>query len=133
MLILQDALYYASHRLFHHRWFYGWCHQGHHRTRQPTPWTSFAFDPPEAVVQALVLVLLVMLVPLHLITLMAVLSTMTVWAIVNHLGLDQPAPPFSPPLAGPLGDWTRPPFAAPSTPRRAFRALLHLLGPDRRH
>ncbi|MCT0204199.1 sterol desaturase family protein [Synechococcus sp. CS-602] len=88
MLILQDALYYATHRLFHHRWLYSWCHQGHHRTRQPTPWTSFAFDPPEAVIQALVLVLLVMLVPLHLITLMAVLSTMTIWAIVNHLGLD---------------------------------------------
>ncbi|MCX5930708.1 MAG: sterol desaturase family protein [Cyanobacteria bacterium] len=88
VLILQDGLYYATHRLFHHGWLYRWCHHGHHRTRQPTPWTSFAFDPPEAVVQALVLVLLVMLVPLHLITLMAVLSTMTVWAIVNHLGLD---------------------------------------------
>ncbi|MCP9820843.1 sterol desaturase family protein [Synechococcus sp. Cruz-9H2] len=89
VLILQDGIYYATHRLIHHRWLYPWCHHGHHRTRQPTPWTSFAFDPPEAILQALVLVLLVMLVPLHLITLMAVLSTMTIWAIVNHLGLDR--------------------------------------------
>ncbi|MCP9840852.1 sterol desaturase family protein [Synechococcus sp. J7-Johnson] len=89
VLILQDGIYYATHRLMHHRWLYSWCHHGHHRTHQPTPWTSFAFDLPEAILQALVLVLLVMLVPLHLITLMAVLSTMTIWAIVNHLGLDR--------------------------------------------
>jgi sterol desaturase/sphingolipid hydroxylase (fatty acid hydroxylase superfamily) len=39
-------------------------------------------------VQSLFLVMVVMLIPLHLITLLAVLSTMTVWAIVNHLDLD---------------------------------------------
>ncbi|MEO1004026.1 MAG: sterol desaturase family protein [Cyanobacteria bacterium J06638_7] len=89
VLILQDAVFYATHRLFHHPALYGWCHHGHHRSGHPTPWTSFAFDPPEALVQALFLVLVVMLLPLHLITLLAVLSTMTVWAIVNHVDLDQ--------------------------------------------
>ena len=88
VLILQDAVFYATHRLFHHRVLYRWCHQGHHRSRHPTPWTSFAFDLPEAVVQALFLVLVVVVVPLHLITLLAVLSTMSVWAIVNHVDLD---------------------------------------------
>jgi sterol desaturase/sphingolipid hydroxylase (fatty acid hydroxylase superfamily) len=88
VLVLQDAVFYATHRLFHHPRLYRWCHQGHHRSHHPTPWTSFAFDPPEAVVQALFLVLVVALLPLHLITLVAVLSTMTVWAIVNHVDLD---------------------------------------------
>ncbi len=88
VLILQDALFYATHRLFHQPALYAAFHRGHHRSRQPTPWTSFAFDPPEALVQALFLVGIVMLIPLHLITLLAVLSTMTVWAIVNHLDLD---------------------------------------------
>ncbi len=88
VLILQDAVFYATHRLFHHRALFPWFHRGHHRTRQPTPWTSFAFDPPEALVQALFLVAVVMVLPLHLVTLLAVLSTMTIWAIVNHLGLD---------------------------------------------
>jgi len=36
-LILQDALYYASHRLFHHAVLRGCVTKGHHRTRQPTP------------------------------------------------------------------------------------------------
>jgi sterol desaturase/sphingolipid hydroxylase (fatty acid hydroxylase superfamily) len=88
VLILQDAMFYATHRLFHHPALYAAFHRGHHRSRRPTPWTSFAFDPPEALVQALFLVGIVMLIPLHLITLLAVLSTMTVWAIVNHLDLD---------------------------------------------
>ncbi|SBO44877.1 sterol desaturase family protein [Cyanobium sp. NIES-981] len=88
VLLLQDGFFYATHRLFHHPALYRWFHQGHHRSRQPTPWTSFAFDPLEAGVQALFLMALVLVVPLHLGTLLAVLSTMTVWAMVNHLGLD---------------------------------------------
>ncbi len=88
VLVLQDTVFYATHRLFHHPALYRWCHHGHHRSVHPTPWTSFAFDPPEALVQALFLVLVVVLLPLHLITLLAVLSTMTVWAIVNHVDLD---------------------------------------------
>lgn len=89
VLILQDGFFYATHRLSHHPALFAWVHRGHHRSRQPTPWTSFAFDPPEALLQALFLMAIVMLLPLHLITLLAVLTTMTVWAIVNHLGLER--------------------------------------------
>ena len=89
VLFLQDGFFYASHRLFHHPALFRWLHEGHHRSRQPTPWTSFAFDPIEAVVQALFLVGVVFVVPLHAVTLLAVLCTMTVWAVVNHLGLDR--------------------------------------------
>ena len=89
VLILQDAFFYATHRLSHHPTLFPWMHRGHHRSGQPTPWTSFAFDPPEALLQALFLLGIVMVLPLHLITLLAVLTTMTVWAIVNHLGLER--------------------------------------------
>jgi Delta7-sterol 5-desaturase len=89
VLILQDAAFYFTHRLFHHRALYALFHRGHHLSRRPTPWTSFAFDPPEALVQSLFLVGVVILLPLHVITLLAVLSTMTIWAIVNHLDLDE--------------------------------------------
>lgn len=88
VLILQDGVFYVTHRLFHHPALYSTFHRGHHRSCRPTPWTSFAFDPPEAMLQALVLIGVVMLIPLHIVTLLAVLSTMTVWAIVNHLELD---------------------------------------------
>lgn len=89
VIVLQDTYFYFLHRLFHHPLLFRWWHQGHHRSHQPTPWTSFAFDPPEAIVQSLFLVAIVFIIPLHLITVIAVLVTMTVWAIVNHLGLDK--------------------------------------------
>ena len=56
VLILQDTYFYFTHRLFHRPSLFPWLHQGHHQSRYPTPWTSFAFDPLEAIVQALFLI-----------------------------------------------------------------------------
>ncbi|NJL39047.1 MAG: sterol desaturase family protein [Leptolyngbyaceae cyanobacterium RM2_2_4] len=89
VLVLQDTYFYFTHRLFHHPALFPWLHQGHHRSRYPTPWTSFAFDPLEAVVQSLFLVGIIFVLPLHFVTLIAVLTTMTVWAALNHLGIDR--------------------------------------------
>jgi sterol desaturase/sphingolipid hydroxylase (fatty acid hydroxylase superfamily) len=89
VLILQDTYFYFTHRLFHHPALFRWLHQGHHRSRYPTPWTSFAFDALEAIVQSLFLIGVVFIIPLHFITLIAVLTTMTVWAVLNHLGIDR--------------------------------------------
>lgn len=89
VLVLQDTYFYFTHRLFHHPLLFRWIHRGHHRSRYPTPWTSFAFDPLEAIVQSLFLVGIVFMIPIHFITLIAVLVTMTVWAVVNHLGIDR--------------------------------------------
>jgi Delta7-sterol 5-desaturase len=89
VLILQDTYFYFIHRLFHHPALFPWLHQGHHRSRYPTPWTSFAFDPLEAIVQSLFLVGIVCIIPLHFVTLIAVLVTMTVWAVLSHLGIDR--------------------------------------------
>lgn len=89
VLILQDTYFYFTHRLFHQPTLFPWLHQGHHQSRYATPWTSFAFDPLEAIVQAIFLMAIAFVLPLHFITLIAVLTTMTIWAIVNHLGLDR--------------------------------------------
>lgn len=89
VLVLQDTYFYFTHRWFHHPKLFRWVHQGHHRSRYPTPWTSFAFDPLEAIGQSLFLGGVVWFMPLHFITLIAVLTTMTVWAVLTHLGLDR--------------------------------------------
>ena len=94
VLLLQDTYFYFIHRLFHHPKLFRWFHQGHHRSSRPTPWTSFAFDPAEAAIQSLFLIAIVSILPLHFITVIAVLITMTVWAVVNHLGLDLFSPAF---------------------------------------
>lgn len=91
VLILQDAYFYFTHRLFHHPRLFKRLHQGHHRSGDPTPFTSFAFDLPEAIVQALFLVGIVFVMPLHFMTLVAVLMTMTIGSMIHHLGFE----PFS--------------------------------------
>lgn len=87
VLLLQDTYFYFMHRLFHQPLLFKRFHQGHHRSKTPTPWTSFAFDPLEAAIQALFLLCLTFIIPLHGGVLVALLMTMTVWAVGNHLGL----------------------------------------------
>jgi sterol desaturase/sphingolipid hydroxylase (fatty acid hydroxylase superfamily) len=87
-LVLQDTYFYFIHRVFHHPLLFRWLHRGHHRSGEPTPWTSFAFDLPEALMQGIFFVSLVFIVPLHFTTLIALLMTMTVWAVLTHLGFE---------------------------------------------
>jgi sterol desaturase/sphingolipid hydroxylase (fatty acid hydroxylase superfamily) len=94
VLILQDAYFYFLHRLFHNPLLFKWIHGGHHRSGAPTPWTSFAFDLPEAFIQALFFVGVVLIIPLHFIVLISVLMTMTVWSVWNHLGYEIFPPAF---------------------------------------
>lgn len=86
VLLLQDTYFYFLHRLFHLPLLFKWFHQGHHKSITPTPWTSFAFDPLEAAIQASFLVCITLVIPLHIGVLIALLMTMTVWAVGNHLG-----------------------------------------------
>ncbi|MBN3943282.1 MAG: sterol desaturase family protein [Nostoc sp. NMS9] len=88
VLILQDTYFYFIHRMFHHPLIFRWMHYGHHRSGEPTPWSSSAFDLPEAIVQALFFVGVSFIVPLHFVTLVAALITMTVWAVFTHLGFE---------------------------------------------
>jgi sterol desaturase/sphingolipid hydroxylase (fatty acid hydroxylase superfamily) len=88
VLLLQDTYFYFLHRLFHNPLLFRWVHYGHHRSGDPTPWTSFAFDLPEAFIQAIFFVGIVFIIPLHFITLIAILMTMTLWAVWNHLGFE---------------------------------------------
>jgi lathosterol oxidase len=85
-LVLQDTYFYFTHRLSHHPRLFRWIHQGHHRSRMPTPWTSFAFEPGEALIHGIFFVGLVLVIPLHFVTLITALLTMTLWAIATHLG-----------------------------------------------
>ena len=87
VLLLQDTYFYFTHRLLHLPLLFKWAHQGHHQSRPPTPWTFFALEPTEAIAQAIFLLSIIWIVPLHLGVLVAILITMAVWTVGNHLGL----------------------------------------------
>jgi len=52
LIVAHDAWFYWTHRLMHLPRFYRWFHRLHHRSNNPTPWTSYSFDVSEAVVNA---------------------------------------------------------------------------------
>lgn len=86
VLWLQDTFFYFSHRLFHLPLLFKWIHQGHHQSRPPTPWTFFALGPLEAALQISFLLGITFIIPLHIGVLIAILLTMSIWAMGNHLG-----------------------------------------------
>jgi sterol desaturase/sphingolipid hydroxylase (fatty acid hydroxylase superfamily) len=102
VLILQDTYFYFAHRLSHQRFFYPWTHQGHHQSRPPTPWTFFALEPLEALGQAAFLFCITFIMPLHIGVLIAILLTMSTWAMGNHLGVQIVPNSF---ISRNLGQW----------------------------
>jgi sterol desaturase/sphingolipid hydroxylase (fatty acid hydroxylase superfamily) len=63
MILAHDSWFYWMHRLSHHRRLFRWVHRRHHRSHNPSPFTAYSFDIPEAVLMGLFVPLWVLLVP----------------------------------------------------------------------
>ncbi len=87
VIALQDTYFYFTHRLSHHPKCYKWLHSGHHHSKDPTPWTAFAFDPAEAMIQSIYLIGITLWLPLHLSVLVALIMVMTMGALIHHFGV----------------------------------------------
>lgn len=85
-LLAHDAFYYWVHRLLHHPRVFGWAHAEHHRSKDPSAFASFAFDPAEAAATAWFLPALALVVPIHWGVALALLTLMTATAVLNHAG-----------------------------------------------
>ncbi len=85
-LLIHDTYFYWTHVLMHRYAFS--IHRAHHQSRRPTAWTSFSFHPAEALIQALILPVLVVLVPIHWLLLLLFLLLMSVLGLLNHLGYE---------------------------------------------
>ena len=85
-LLCNDAYYYWVHRALHHRRVFTWAHRGHHLSRQPTPYASFAFDAGEAAVSSALLPALTLVIPIQVGVALFLLTLMTVMAVLNHSG-----------------------------------------------
>ena len=101
-LVVQDAYYYWTHRAMHHKALFAWTHRGHHLSREPTPFASFAFDAAEAAATAWVLPALTFLVPLNLWVALGLLTLMTISSLMNHCGFELWPQAF---VRGPVGYW----------------------------
>ena len=86
MLLVHDAYFYWMHRAMHHPRIYRRAHLVHHRSTNPTPWAAFAFHPIEAVFEALPIVAIAFLMPVHFGVLGLSMLLMTVYNVYGHLG-----------------------------------------------
>ena len=64
-ILIHDTWFYWTHRLMHHPKLFRHFHRVHHKSHNPSPWAAYAFDPAEAVVQAAIFPLVLVLIPMH--------------------------------------------------------------------
>ena len=88
VLIIQDTFYYWLHRWMHLPRVYRWVHKEHHMSTRTSAFTSFSFHPLESLLQAIVLPLLVLWLPLHINVILLILIFMTFSAVINHGGVE---------------------------------------------
>ncbi|MEZ5323840.1 MAG: sterol desaturase family protein [Verrucomicrobiales bacterium] len=87
-IFLHDTWFYWSHRLLHHRRLFRLFHRTHHLSTNPTPWAAFAFSPGEAVVQAAIFPLAVLLLPIHPFAFGLFLMWQMFFNVIGHTGYE---------------------------------------------
>jgi sterol desaturase/sphingolipid hydroxylase (fatty acid hydroxylase superfamily) len=88
VILAHDTYFYWTHRLMHTPALFRIFHGVHHLSRNPTPWTAYAFHPLESVVQALGLVLIMFIIPLHPSALLIFHTISTAINVYGHLGYE---------------------------------------------
>jgi Delta7-sterol 5-desaturase len=88
IIVAHDAWFYWSHRLIHHPHLFRHFHRAHHRSHNPSPFTSYSFDTGEAVLNAIFLPLFVVLVPMHPLALLIFVIHMMLRNALAHCGYE---------------------------------------------
>lgn len=101
LIVAHDAWFYWSHRLLHHRTLFRRFHRLHHRSHNPTPFTSYSFDVGEAFANALFLPLILLVLPSHPVALFFFVTHMMLRNALGHCGIEIfPARPDGRPVFG---------------------------------
>ncbi len=88
LVVLHDAYFYWLHRFMHHPQVFAWLHLAHHKSNNPTPWTSLAFHPLEALLEIAIIPILALFIPFHPLVLFAFATWSLVWNVIGHLGYE---------------------------------------------
>lgn len=88
VLLVHETYYYWLHRAMHMKSFYKSVHKVHHQSLSTTPWTAFSFHPWESVLEALILPIILVIIPVNIYVLLVYLIFMTFSSVVNHLDIE---------------------------------------------
>jgi Delta7-sterol 5-desaturase len=84
----QETYYYWTHRVMHHPAIFRHVHKVHHDSHTTSPFTAFSFHPIESLIQAVVLPVIVIVLPMHWIVILVQLVLMSITSVINHLNID---------------------------------------------
>jgi sterol desaturase/sphingolipid hydroxylase (fatty acid hydroxylase superfamily) len=83
LVLWNDLHFYAIHRALHGRWLFQHVHRAHHRAIRPTPFSTYAMHPIEALLLGSVMVLVQ---PFHAFSVPTLLLFPLVSLLMNNLG-----------------------------------------------
>jgi Delta7-sterol 5-desaturase len=87
-LVIHDTYFYWMHRLLHHKAIFRFTHLLHHKSTNPSPWTSYSFHFLEAWTEGAVLLVIVMILPVHPLTILLFTVTAFIINVYGHLGYE---------------------------------------------
>ena len=87
-MLIHETYYYWLHRWMHRPKVFKILHKVHHDSNTTSAWTAFSFHPMEGLLQAIILPLTIMIIPMHLYVLILQLTLMTFSSVINHLEIE---------------------------------------------
>ncbi|RXJ49587.1 sterol desaturase family protein [Gelidibacter gilvus] len=88
VFLVHETYYYWLHRAMHLQKFYKIVHKVHHQSLSTTPWTAFSFHPWESILEALILPIILLIIPINIYVLFFYLIFMTFSSVINHLDIE---------------------------------------------
>lgn len=87
-MFIHETYYYFLHRWMHRPRIFRLFHHVHHDSVVTSAWTAFSFHPIESILQALIIPLILLLIPMHIGVALFMLVLMTITATINHLHIE---------------------------------------------
>lgn len=88
LIVAHDAWFYWTHKIMHRPRLFRWFHTLHHRSHNPSPWTSYAFDASEALVNAIYLPLALIVMPSSILASFIFTAHMMLRNAIGHCGYE---------------------------------------------
>ena len=88
MFLLHDTWFYWWHRAMHHPFLFKHVHLVHHKSTNPSPWTAYAFHPFEAIIEASILPLIALTLPIHTPAIALFFLFQISYNVYGHLGFE---------------------------------------------
>lgn len=88
LIVAHDAWFYWTHKIMHRPRLFRWFHRLHHRSHNPSPWTSYAFDASEALVNGIYLPLALIVMPTSFLAAFLFTAHMMLRNAIGHCGYE---------------------------------------------